>query len=497
MNEYIVVGSGPAGVAAAKALLANKKKVLMLDAGKELPAPQQSLVSSLKKQHPETWTPCRSSDALQKRRFDSPYMYETPELGLSARHAHVKASFARGGLSTVWGASMLPYEHADMQAWPKIDLAPWYRKVLSFVPLSGCSDALEERFPLYTEPGSLLPSPQARAILDQCARHGAALSKSGFAFGQSRLAVRAYPVKGSSGCVYCGLCMTGCAYDLIYCSGQTLEELQKDKNFTYEQGVIVDRVEELEGRAIIHASRSGKNTRYTGEKVFLATGVFSTAKTLLQSTKINSVTIRDSQYIIIPCLTRKRGQRGRHHALAQAFLELRDPELGNAHLQVYTFSDLIEQGVAEKLGTIYRFLKPLLRPLVERLAVVQVFLHSDVSATLQARLEGKGLLLEGTRRPQQKRLPKILLRHAGKLGLLPLLPLVEYALPGQGFHSGGSFPMSDAPGVSDSDVLGRCGFDNIHIVDSSILPSIAGTTITLTVMANAYRIADTVSGGKS
>ena len=71
--------------------------------------------------------------------------------------------------------------------------------------------------------------------------------------------------------------------------------------------------------------------------------------------------------------------------------------------------------------------------------------------------------------------------------------MVEYALPGQGYHSGGSFPMSEQPGEGDSDLLGRCGYENIHLVDSSVLPSIAGTTITLTVMANAYRIAELAS----
>ena len=42
-----------------------------------------------------------------------------------------------------------------------------------------------------------------------------------------------------------------------------------------------------------------------------------------------------------------------------------------------------------------------------------------------------------------------------------------------------------------SDLLGRpTGSQNIHVVDSSVLPTIAPGPITFTVMANAMRIAE-------
>lgn len=49
------------------------------------------------------------------------------------------------------------------------------------------------------------------------------------------------------------------------------------------------------------------------------------------------------------------------------------------------------------------------------------------------------------------------------------------------------------PGPFETDTLGRlAGSKRVHAVDATILPSIAATTITLTVMANAHRIASEV-----
>jgi choline dehydrogenase-like flavoprotein len=78
--------------------------------------------------------------------------------------------------------------------------------------------------------------------------------------------------------------------------------------------------------------------------------------------------------------------------------------------------------------------------------------------------------------------------------MLPIPGLVQLGSPGKGNHVGGSFPMRRRPGDLESDVLGRVrGFDRVHVVDASIFPSVPATTVTLTVMANAHRIAAAVS----
>src|SRR5262249_5847548 len=80
--------------------------------------------------------------------------------------------------------------------------------------------------------------------------------------------------------------------------------------------------------------------------------------------------------------------------------------------------------------------------------------------------------------------------NARHLGGAPVVPAMQFAAPGRSYHSGGTFPMRALPGRLETDVLGQlAGLERVHLIDASVFPSIPATTITLTVMANARRIA--------
>ena len=82
-----------------------------------------------------------------------------------------------------------------------------------------------------------------------------------------------------------------------------------------------------------------------------------------------------------------------------------------------------------------------------------------------------------------------LMRNAARLGVAPLVPLLNIEAPGKSFHSGGTFPMRARPGPGECDTLGRPhGLKRVHAIDSPTFPSIPATTITLSIVANAYRI---------
>ena len=50
--------------------------------------------------------------------------------------------------------------------------------------------------------------------------------------------------------------------------------------------------------------------------------------------------------------------------------------------------------------------------------------------------------------------------------------------------------MRRKPGELEADVLGRpSAWERVHLVDSSVFPSVPATTVTFSAMANAHRIA--------
>ena len=96
---------------------------------------------------------------------------------------------------------------------------------------------------------------------------------------------------------------------------------------------------------------------------------------------------------------------------------------------------------------------------------------------------------------RNRMLRRVLARVAGSaraLDLWPLLPALTMSAPGKSYHWGGTFAHARKPGVrAGSDVLGRVApWRRVHLVDASVFPTIPATTFTLTIMANAHRIAD-------
>ena len=515
---HCVIGSGPAGVACAKALLARGTRVLMLDAGLTLEPDRARVVGQCAGRKPAEWTTEQLSvlkgglaaDAggvELKLVFGSDFPYrETGEhIPWHGVGTGVKPSLALGGLSNVWGAAMLPHRDADIADWPirNAGLAEHYRAVARFTGLAAQRDGLEKLFPLHCEhPGDLKASRQADRLLANLTRHQAALNERGWHFGRARVAVRTADRPEGGGCVYCGHCMQGCPYGYIYNAADTVRDLQEDNNFDYRRDVIVTMVREADGRVRItgfhRETRAPLN--FEVKRVYLAAGVIPTAQILLRSQGAydHPLTLRDSQYFLFPLALarRTRGvQTEALYTLSQLFIELIHPRISRqgVHLQIYSYSDIIGQVVRKSLGP----LKFLARPLEERLLIAQGFLHSDDSGTMSMTLRQRGerdvLQLEARPNPRTRsivnKVVRELLGQARRLGGMVVPPMLNLAEPGRSFHCGGSLPMSTSPGKFESDLLGRpAGWSRVHVVDASILPSVPATTITFSVMANAHRI---------
>ena len=515
-----VVGSGPAGISCATALLRQGHRVTLLDAGVRMEPERRAIVAELSGSAPTAWKPAHL-DALRrglsvagsrvpdKRAYGSDFTFQDVEryLPMTSRGTDVRPSLAAGGLSNVWGAAILPYRAADLAGWPIgiADLESHYDAVTSWMPTSaGSDDGLSTEYRLHAPtPDALRPSRQAADLLRHLEAHAEALHRDGYRFGRSRLAVRAVPSPQGPGCVYCGLCLYGCPYGLIYNAADTLDTLRSHPQFSYEADVVVRRVHESGTRVLIDAeSRTdGAPRQFEGGRAYLAGGVLGTTRIVLESMEAydRPVLVRDSQYFLLPLMSRRRARAIDEeplHTLAQAFIEIDNPRVSryNVHLQVYTYNDWFDRAVG------LSWLPSRLREeAIGRLLVVQGYLHSDESTPITMRVQRPAadrpaqVTLESVRSAATtravKRVAGSLVRHARALGAIALTPLLQICAAGRGYHCGGTLPMRARPGPYETDTLGRPrGFARVHVVDASSFPTIPAGPITLSVMANAHRI---------
>jgi choline dehydrogenase-like flavoprotein len=73
--------------------------------------------------------------------------------------------------------------------------------------------------------------------------------------------------------------------------------------------------------------------------------------------------------------------------------------------------------------------------------------------------------------------------------------MISLSAAAKSYHVGSSFPHGGPRTMTRTDRTGRlAAWDNIHLVDASVFPVVPATTFTLTIMANAHRIASETLG---
>ena len=504
-QHYAVIGSGPSGMACASALLESGAKVTVIDVGRDLAPEREAKRTALAERSPREWSGAerawltsdlqRLGDGVPvKRLFGDEFVYSGAKWtllnGKPPKNFGQWPSQALGGLSRVWGAALKRFDAQDLASWPIPlgTLERHYAAVEGLFAQTLRSVSVNDALPL---------SPQAHNLLSRWQAHQSALRKLGVKVLRASLAV-------SDRCQLCGMCMHGCPYGYIFSSADLVRLYKDHAAFAYRAGHIAERVEQDEnGARVLCVDDHGRSTTISADRVFVAAGVLETPRLMLASfgSHDDGLTLRDSQHFLLPFLTRDANPRGTPlHTLSQLFLEIDGAVIGtnNVHVQLYTYNDFYAARMAVALGPLRELMRPLAEFAGRRFVLAQGFLHSRDSGVAHLSLSGPSphpLLAVAPTMPETVRplLRKIWSRlgQAGRLvGILALSPLAESADVGGGYHSGASIPMSRSPMGWQSDTLGRPrGLKRIHVADASVLPEIPSGPVTLTIMANAHRIA--------
>ena len=524
MSRALIIGSGPAAAGTALALAVDPTQhITVLDIGQRLELLNQGVVSRLSAGAPATWgegdvdiisaQPINAAvpGLPEKRTYGSDFPFRNVGqldgvTGIGEVNDAV-ISGAYGGLSNVWGSQVMVFTPATFAQWPisAVEMDHHYRKILAAIPYAGEADALAEHFPLVGN-ASPLPqlAPRTLAVIDRAERHRATLRRNGVVVGRARLAF------DSASCVRCGLCMTGCPYSLIYSSAHTFDRLRADGRVDYLDGHLAFEIGQDDQSPYVFARRLNDGTihRFEADRIYLACGAVGTTRLVLGSLHIfnQPVALAEAVQFVLPAISTRATPDPRlqtEFTLNQfnMVVSTDDDWLDVSQLHFYPHNPAIVDALPNILRT--RWSKPVASQVLRRLTVGLGYLPSWASPPLWATaqpsswgqlpdLSLSGDVARGIQISMFRAVLRRVIQAAPRLDLWPVLPMTFFSAPGKSYHFGGSFPHSDAraDGPLTTDRLGRLtSWSKIHLVDASVFPSVPATTFTLTIMANAHRIA--------
>ncbi len=518
-RNVVIIGSGPAGVSAAFPLLDAGLAVTMLTAGDIAPEPPNGLdLWTLRTEDRENWQLLRGEDARvwAADGATSP-KFRTPRaaaifggfdqvMGLQTRTMTIRGAMAVGGLSEIWGAGVAMFDQSDLDG-TALDagrLGPHYRTIARRIGISGADDDLGRFFGI--DEGLLPPSPlvpAAEALFKSHYRRRSVWADAGVRLGRARNAVLTEPLAGRHACTSCALCLYGCGEGAIYSARFDVEVLRRRPGFTLVSGCVVTAIRSLGDAWSIEVldQRSNARTSLQAETIVLAAGALGTAKLVRATLGLWNV---PGPFLSNPTaafglwLPRLLGsaEPRRAFALAQLSLTMDGPsgQSDYAFGNLFQLSGLPVSEFLMRMPVTITTGRKVLRRLMPGMLVGNLFFPGRLSRHQLVVREEAGLAVEGAFDPEialwlrdmKRRLRHVLLRSGAVL-----LP-GGFALgePGSDMHYAGTVPARRTPEAGQSDADGAvAGLPGIFAVDASVLPVLPAKPHTLTVMANACRIA--------
>ena len=531
MSDLVVVGSGASSVHFALEALARGRAVTMLDVGHPKPPvvmPEASF-DELKRELDDPadyflgadWSGVLWPGAKGEYYGFPPhkdYVFRgVDRFRWRARGFEPLASFGQGGLAEAWTGGSFPFNEEELEDYPLEagELQPYYGRVARRIGISGADDDLTRFTPVHAHLAEPLDLDQHSAeLLARYAEKRAALNRLGVFVGRSRVATlrsdRAGP-PARRGCTYLGRCLWGCPRESLWTPIQGLRALRERADFTYVDGVFVERVEVDGGgrvRAVV-ARRldSGAEERFDCDQAALGAGTLSSARIFLASLRAAGggeppalTGLMDNRQVLLPfvnlkMLTHPADTRTyQYHNLALGLEGERPREY--VHGLITTLKSALIHPIAQSVPLDLASSLELFKNLHAALGILNVNFHDDRREGNAVALEADGrLVVDYTPAPDEpartKRALSRLKRALWKLGCVVPPGMAHVRPMGASVHYSGTLPMTREarPLTCDPDCHSR-DLEGLLVIDGSVLPFLPAKNLTFTLMANATRSAE-------
>ncbi|WP_299246644.1 hypothetical protein [uncultured Aquimarina sp.] len=526
--DYIVVGSGASGAIAAKKLVDEGVNVAVLDIGLKdeyyhnlIPnddfetirkKDKQQYVYFLGKDYEGiSWDSNRvGSQLTPPRNFLNKFADKLIPFG--SETFHPLESLARGGLGGGWGLGCFTFSKPELEAvgLNEKEMLSAYQSVVSYIGVSGANDdatpySLGDLKDIQNPPNI---EENLKGIQQSYEKHKKNLNKKGVFVGRSGLALLTKDKPGRLATKYRDMGFWSDTNKSAYRSWITVDELLSKPNFSYHEKCVVLRFYEKDNSVKVVVKRTDTNELqvFSCKKLILAAGVLGTSRIAIRSFdyKKNKLPILSNPYSYVPCLQwRRLGKKVEQYKISFSQLTLYlDENRNNFDVGVaslFSYRSLLLFKLIKESPMNFADSRILMQFLQSSFTIAGIHhperrspnkfiqLEKDSNSFTGDVLKGSYELSEDELKTNSDRERKIC-QVLKKLGCFPLKTIpTPY---GASIHYGGSMSFDDSGEfftISKSGKLG--GTKNVYVADSSGFGYLPAKGVTLTLMANAYRVA--------
>lgn len=512
--DVIIVGSGPAGVSAAFPLVEAGLRVLMVDGGrvaKQAPPSGQFLEVRRHDASQWGWMVGRDFHALRQVDAVSPKLrvpthaavFEGFEAAnrIEANDFVAVGSLAPGGLSNAWGCGVACFTDEELAEFPvaPAEMRMSYGAVARRIGVSGGrDDDLSDFFGLdeWSQPPVPIDKLQG-GLLARYSGGREVLLQNGFRLGRARVAALTEPVAGRKACDRSGSCLWGCDRRALYSATEDLRLLHGYRGFHYRSGFVVERVAHTGASVAVEGRGVNGVEVVRARRVLLAAGTLASTRLALQAighrAPVSMQSCPTAAFML--WLPRHLGT-GREAAfgLGQLSFSLRLTNGAQSFGSLFNTTGVPVTEFARYMPFCKRYGVDLLEPLLTSCVVGNLFLPGTMTDVTLRLDSSDGLIVKGAYRDEVDFLMEDARRRLAasfrRLGAVLMPTSFKVGRPGSDIHYAASLPMRHEPVRGQTDRYGElAGTTGIHVVDGASLSSLPAKSHTLTLMANADRIA--------
>lgn len=515
MSKIIIIGSGLAGVAAAKILIKKGIKPIIIDYGLDLEESKKKLKTKISNMSMSDWklndlNDLTNNNTLNKRfprkfYMGSDYFYMKNNEFVNFDFINKKnmvyppaSSLAIGGLSNGWASAVMPISLMDKEHFPYDikDLSKYYIEALKDIKYSSATNNDESLFENIKEPDTGVRfSNDIKHIFEKLKK--TAENKKDLYFNSSNLLTNFEKI---TGCKNCGQCVSGCFYDHIYKAKKDLENLIEKNKIEYKKNLFVESYSENKNKiTILTTDKNYKKLTFNCDKLIIAAGALNSTIIFAKSNNLQNYkfNLLSKNGFVSPIFTTslKSDEWPNRHTLPLMNFVKFDKHGSTFFSQISKANELV---IKKFYG------KQLSHSILSKfIASYFLFAHCNLSSSdsdyyeisinkkdkTEIRIEKKENLIQKIKLNVKVNHYKKFLKESG----LFLLDFIKIKTESQ--HNGCSLPMKKKiTNPNEIDLNGNSQYSkNIFYVDSSTFPFLPSTPIGLPIMAHSMRIVDKIN----